>query len=438
MEKWRSIAGAILFALISMTLHFPASAQKVESQENYAKSFIGHLSSGDYTAATERFDNAMTMQATPETLQQIWTGIETQCGKFQRQVSVRKETRNCAVVRCQFEKLQLDLLVSFDEQVKIAGFHMLPVVPATELADTPLYKESELSIGSVKWRLPATITVPIGNGLFPAVVLVHGSGPNDRDETIGPNKPFRDLAWGLASKGIAVLRYEKRTRQYAIKEPITVKEETIDDAIEAVELLRKTPRIDPQRVFVIGHSLGATLTPRIGKIDPSIAGFILMAGGSRPFEDSILEQYEYLASLEKDGTGKNEAALDEMRRQVALVKSPALSPDTPADKLPLGVPANYWLDLRGYEPAREAASLKCPMLLLQGGRDYQVTMRDFEIWRTTLKEKSDATFKAYPKLNHLFINGEGPCVPAEYATEGHVDKQVVEDIAAWIDALNRK
>jgi dienelactone hydrolase len=110
-------------------------------------------------------------------------------------------------------------------------------------------------------------------------VLVHGSGPQDRDETIGPNKPFRDLAWGLASQGIAVLRYEKRTKKHAmklvlIKNTITVKQETIDDALAAVALLRKTERIDPNRIFVLGHSLGGMLIPRIGARDPDVAHWI--------------------------------------------------------------------------------------------------------------------------------------------------------------------
>ena len=103
---------------------------------------------------------------------------------------------------------------------KVSGLWFVPesasaayVTPA--YVDVTSFTETEVTVGSGQWALPGTLTIPRGAGPFPGVVLVHGSGPNDRDETIGPNKPFRDLAQGLASKGIAVLRYEKRTKFYA-------------------------------------------------------------------------------------------------------------------------------------------------------------------------------------------------------------------------------
>src|SRR5215471_14652653 len=153
-----------------------------------------------------------------------------------------------------------------------------------------------------EWILPGTLSVPKGEGPFAAVVLVHGSGPNDRDETIGPNKPFRDLAWGLASQGIVVLRYDKRTKVYPEKmrelvSTLTVKEEVIDDALNAVSLLRGIPGVNPQRIVVLGHSLGGYLLPRIGAADRGIAGLIMLAGMCRPFEDAILDQFSYIYSL---------------------------------------------------------------------------------------------------------------------------------------------
>jgi hypothetical protein len=118
--------------------------------------------------------------------------------------------------------------------------------------------------------------------------------------------------------------------------------------------------------------------------------------------------------------------------QVARVKAPALSDSTLAAELPLGVPASYWLDLRGYWPAETAKSLKIPMLILRAERDYQVTAADFEGWRKSLSARTDIEFKSYSKLNHFFIEGEGKSTQAEYDQPGNIPAYVIEDIAAWI------
>ena len=181
-------------------------------------------------------------------------------------------TGNVTVVNdCQFEKATLDVMLTFDAENKIAGMNISPrasaAPPAVPTPTSSRFAEESVTVGAgSEWALPGTLSMPVGP-IAAAVVLVHGSGPGDRDETIGPNTPFRDLAWGLADRGIAVLRYEKRTRQYAAKmaadRNLTVREETIDDAVLAAALLRTHARIDPARVFVVGHSLGGTLAPRI-------------------------------------------------------------------------------------------------------------------------------------------------------------------------------
>jgi fermentation-respiration switch protein FrsA (DUF1100 family) len=163
-----------------------------------------------------------------------------------------------------------------------------------------------------------------------------------------------------------------------------------------------------------------------------VAGLILLAANSRPLEDVILEQIEYVLSLQKGPDDKTKEALEKLKKQVERVKDPKLSADTPAAELPFGGPAAYWLDLRKYDPVATAAKLKQPMLILQGERDYQVTMTDFEGWKKGLKERKNVTLKSYPKLNHLFMEGEGKATPAEYDKAGHVAAEVIDDIAGWI------
>jgi hypothetical protein len=270
--------------------------------------------------------------------------------------------------------------------------------------------------------------MPKGEGPFPAVVLVHGSGPNDRDETIGPNKPFKDIAWGLASRGIAVLRYDKRSKVHGPKmakmanmgkmDNFTVKEEVIDDALAAVKVLRGSARIDPKRVFVLGHSNGSLLSPRIGKADPKIAGLIMMAGCiTQPVEKCLLRQATYIASLSGPIT---DDAKKEIDKQVQSFMKCA--------------PDSYNQDFDDYIRAAPemAKSLKQPMLIMQGARDYQSTTADFKIWKAALGSRTNVTCKLYPDLNHLFMTGTGMATPSEYEKHGAVAQTTIEDIADWI------
>ena len=417
-----------------------------------AKTFVDQMAKGDFVAATSRFDGPMKAAAPADTLKQIWGQLVGQLGAFQQQTGAHTgdvQGYHAVYVTSQFEKGPIDIRVVFNAQGQISGMQFVPVESTSATPQTfsaPAYAnpnsfhEVDVTVGSGEWALPGTLTIPNGDGPFPAVALVHGSGPNDRDETIGANKPFRDLAWGLASQGIAVLRYDKRTFAHQsqltpeLVAKITVKEQTTDDALLAAQLLRQTQGIDPKRVYLLGHSLGATLAPRIGQQDPSLAGLIIMAGLTRSLEDTILDQVTYIYSLNGGPTDQQKADLQTLSTQVARVKDPNLSADVPATELPLNSPAAYWLDLRGYQPAEVAKTLNMPLLIQQGRRDYQVSpTKDFEGWKAAMAGKSNATFKFYPDLFHLFMVGQGTPSPQDYNVAGHVSQEVVNDIARWIN-----
>lgn len=422
--------------------------QGPDLREVRARAFVAALAANDFEAATRDFDATLLKDLPAGKLKSVWQGLLGQLGPFRAAERVRfqkQDQLDVVRVNCRFEKASLDvrLVFSADRKISQLRFTQVEADPSEFLtpayADPKQFREVELTVNAGgAWPLPATLALPQGPGPFPGLVLVHGSGPHDRDETVLRTKVFRDLAWGLATRGVAVLRYEKRNHVHRAKliaqfgDKATVQEEVIDDAKAAVELLRGQAGIDPKRVYLLGHSLGGMMAPRIARQTPGLAGIIIFAGTSRPMEDVYVEQIVYLDSLDGEPSVARKITHGILRKQAEKVKALDQKPDTPADELPLRIPAPYWLSLRGYDPPAVAAGLKMPILVLQGERDYQVTMADFALWKTALAGRPDVTFRTYPKLNHLFRPGEGKCRPAEYEPAGNVAEEVVRDIAAWV------
>ncbi len=422
---------------------FASQAQDFTDPGDAADAFLDRMVNGQFDEARGQFDSPMNSAMPDDALKNTWEMFTAQTGPFIEIVDVRREIAGMFHIRlftCKFERSFQTIKIVVNNAMEVSGLFFLPP-PADDspppYANADSFSESDVEIGTGEWVLPGTLTMPNGDGPFPAVVLVHGSGPQDRDETIGANKPFRDLAWGLASRGVAVLRYEKRTKQYQSKlldvpHDFTMNDETVDDAAAAVNTLRFTPKIDNQNINVIGHSLGGTLAPRIAKKNSAITGLIILAGSTRPLGDILLEQLEYVFGLDGKIAKAEQQALEKTRDQVAMMHDPNLTDATPSHQLPFGVPAAYWLDFRAYEPVETAASLDIPMLILQGGRDYQVTEKDFEGWKAGLADSGRVTFKLLPNLNHIFMPGQGKSKPNEYAIAGHVDLAVIELIAEWV------
>jgi uncharacterized protein len=406
---------------------------------------------GRFAEIRELFAPPLRPLLTPEALEAGWNAELARQGPVDSVgAPVTEPTGTGAVVvkvAVSCERGGFALIAPVTEQGQLAGLQLAPLAAAEPIApwepppyaDPQSFDEHEVSLETDALAVDGTLSVPHRPGPLPAVVLLAGSGSLDRDETIGRNKPFKDIAWGLATGGVAVLRFDKVTYAHASEvqhaDRFTLSDEYLPHALAAVECLRTHPAIDAARIFLLGHSLGGTVAPRVAAAEPSVAGLILLAGGAQPLHWVLVRQFTYLASLRPENEAASRPVIEKLTQQAKRIDGdgPELSPSTPASELPLGAPASYWLDLRGYDPAALAATLGKPMLILQGARDYQVTVADdLARWQAALSDHPEVTIRVYPELNHLFAPGGGPSSPAEYEPAQHVDARVIADIAQWM------
>lgn len=414
---------------------------------------LDHLDARDYAAAEATFGVQMAAAVPAGKLKAVWESLPAQAGaaKGRGQPTIAQQDGvQLVTIALHHANAELVAKTAVAADGKIVGFLIQPAPPpAAPAPDADAgFSEGDFSVGQGERALPGTLAMPkdaaasakhVAARGVAAVVLVHGSGPQDRDETIGPNRPFLDIARGLAARGIAVLRFDKRSKarpQDFADGKITIDSETTDDAIVAIAALRAAPGIDPARVFVLGHSQGGMLAPRIAQRAGHVAGLVLLAAPARPLLDILIEQSKRLAVLDDGKTSAEEAAaLDTLKQQVAAVRAgTGASTDVLATQAPMGQPATYWRSTDAVDAVAEAKAAALPMLVLQGARDIQVVDADWQRWKAGFHDDPDVTFKLYPALNHLGIAGEGDGNLAEYATPGHVDAQLIGDVADWIGA----
>ncbi|TAH01234.1 MAG: DUF3887 domain-containing protein [Sphingobacteriales bacterium] len=416
-------------------------SQSLLSYINQANEFLETLDNGKYDDAQNFFADSIKGQITSLTLKNFWLNTKSQLGDFKTVDGAQNSAMGdyqAVILNCAFTNGLQSFRFVFNKSVKLVGLNVMPT--KTELsylepkyADTTLYIEKLIELKSGSHSLAGMLTIPKNIKNFPIVVLIHGSGPNDMDETLGPNKPFRDIALGLAAKGIATLRYVKRTLVYGneFKKAFTTKEEVIDDALTAIIYAQKTPNVNLQQVYVLGHSLGGMLSPKLATLNKGINGIILAAAPARSFTDLMVEQNNYMFNTLKDTslTGKNNLKANLLALQKTRIKSLGnLKPDS----LILGIPASYWVDLNNYDPITTAKKLKNRLFIFQGETDFQVSVTDFNLWKNALGNNKNVSFKLYPELNHLLTPQSEKGTMQQYMRPGTVANYLIDDIADWI------
>jgi alpha-beta hydrolase superfamily lysophospholipase len=434
----------MLAALLGLVLSGAAAAQPTDACRTRGQAALAAWTQGRDGQVGKDFAPTIAAKLTPALLRQVWGQLQAQAGTFESLGTLAPrplDGRDALVAPLAFSGTPLAAIVHCDGQDRIDGFRVVPAasVKATVAAPEPAIPGAvsrPLPVPSPLGPLPGTLTLPEGEGPFPAVVLVAGSGAHDQDETIGPNKPFRDLAAGLAAHGVASLRYDKRTYVHATRmagQAITVDDEVTDDALAAAHLLARQPGIDPHRLFVLGHSLGAMMAPRIGRRDPQLAGLVLLAAPARALLDVSAGQVREQGRRHHRGAAQiaaSEQAIAAERKLLAGA-DPRHPPTGSFGNLPQG----YWLSLHDYRQVDVAKGLALPMLILQGDADFQVSPTlDFARWEQALAGRPQTAFHLYPGLGHLFMPAGKTGTVADYAVPGHVDARVIDDIAAWIEA----
>ena len=408
--------------------------------ERAATAMVAAMARGDSATATASFDAAM-KQALPEAaIAAVWTATLAKYGTYAGAdvALLSKGTAQApyvVTIPMRFAWATVDGIVACDADGAIAGFHLVPRPEPEVQAKDASFEAEQDRIQSAGIELGATFYRPRSTSKeasFPLVVLVGGSGPMDRDSTIGANKPMRDIATGLVRKGIGVLAFDKRTFTHPEKPIATVDDEIVDDAVAAIRHGVHHEGVDTSRVFVLGHSLGGTMAPRIALRSSELAGIIVLAPLVEPLDEAYLRQLRYLADRDGKIDESEQAILDDAvaAEQRLGDARQGLAPDGP---LPLGIPMSYWKDLWSYDPVTIARKVDRPVLALFAGRDYQVLADESKKkWQAGLDGGPSLRVHVYPMLGHTFMPMADPPDPMLLLEPAHVHSSVIDDVAAWI------
>ena len=326
--------------------------------------------------------------------------------------------------------------IAFDGNHNIVGFtyseYAPKVSPDQDIIPGGVVEE-EYTFTSDGFVIPGTFTAPETGDHFPVVILVQGSGPSNRDESIYENKPFRDIAWALASEGIASYRFDKRSYLYGEQMSkdvtVTIQDEITADVIAAAGMVKNLEQVDPDGIYILGHSLSGYIIPRLAAKLPEASGYILMAAPAQHIKEYIYDQYVYLAEEDEVITKEEQEQINNLEKEIAFLNN---TEDIPDNKVILGAYKDYWKDLSAYYPIKTAREITKPVLVLQGERDYQVTMKQFNIWKENFEDVENWFFKSYATLNHFMMSGYGKSNTEEYKKRSHVDDEVIQDIIQFI------
>ena len=440
----------LVFLLIFLLCISPVTALAEASAAVLAEDVLASLAEGDFAAVFENSDAAM-QEAVGDAdgMAAVWTQITGLLGTLtqaQAEDAGAQGDYRVVLAQCAFENADATLTLAFDAQGRLGSLGLVDMRMREEgaAADAGGYIEEAIKLRAGEDDATnGILTLPEGEGPFPAVVMVHGSGPSDMDESAYACAPFRDIAHGLARLGVASIRYDKYTYAHpenCLRTDFTVDDEYTRDALDAAALLMEDARIAD--LYLLGHSQGAMLAPRImaamqTEVGERLRGGVLLAGSPLPmWEIQYHQNLDVLKTLSGEALAQSEALVE-----AEVAKAAALA-DMPAEELQkqtfFGINAYYQADEMSVDAAQTAVDLDLPLFIAQGQKDWQVRPADgVEAWQAKLPQDFDAVYKLYPDMTHMLFDLQGTPTgtAADYmAADARVSEALIEDIAAWIAA----
>lgn len=430
----------VLFLFILFDLGLSAQTNNINICEisdseslNLAKKVFKEFQNGHSDLFYKHASTELKKSLSREQLNSVFSSFEAQCGSYLKSENwfVASFNNQWLITSCLvFQNIEIKLEMTIGKDSIIYGLYFKPLAKKKNklISDDVSYREEKAIIKTGKFSMDALMCYPSHRELFPCVILIPGSGPADMNETIYSNTPFLDIAHFLAKQGIASLRFNKRTFQCGSEmdpNKITLNEEYVEDVLSAIELLKKNSNIDGKRIYLVGHSLGGMILPRILSKTSDVKGAVFMAANSSRLEDIILKQVLCLNSFPND-------KVVELRSQVENVKKIIDGDFDPKVGTPLNLPFSYWKDLGLYKPIKMLNKVSIPMLFVNGGRDYQVPVEELLEWKRNLKNKENVSFKIYPTLSHIFMEGSEKPGPNDYIKKSVVSKDFLNDLSDWI------
>jgi len=432
-----------------------ANSPGMELAWSTAQDFWDKFTTGDFSAAIQLMTAEMQTIIGEQTLQHTHQSILTNSGSFIKQpITLMDANYVGGAYSFQFMSLNTtafsiyQMMVSDSGEVEAfwiidSGFNPAPI------SDNATFFVETITIGAgTPWALDGALTMPNNaseSNPVPAVVLVHGSGAaaGDMDASLFNNRPFWDIAEHLSSNGIAVIRYHKRTFSHAsalmqtFPDNLTVWEETVEDALLAADILRNDTRIDSDRIFMLGLSMGGMLAPRIHLEGGNFAGIILIGSTPESFTDTIVRQnLEFINTIEDDDM--RNAFVDQLDATIELFDALQYFTAEQARALPFdgGATFYYLRDFNMYSFKDLIDRVHIPFLILHGERDYQTPAHvTIPLFEEIFSDRDNVTMYITPGLNHILTpwNATGLNeVPGDATTLPNVTYESLRQISNWI------